>query len=86
MTNVIRLAVLTAALVLAGCTTTYVSPVEVTRFTGDQPQILGSGPIAVRAGPGVETESLELRLNAGIEKGRTNWSASETAVGLRWNP
>ena len=32
------------------------------------------------------TETLELRLNAGIERGRTNWSASETAVGLRWNP
>jgi hypothetical protein len=50
------------AVLLAGCTTTYVSPVEVTRFTGDQPQALGSGPIAVRSGPGASPDSLELGL------------------------
>lgn len=44
---------------LAACTSTYVSPVEVTRFTGDQPALLGSGPIAVRAGPGMDGQSLE---------------------------
>jgi len=60
MRNVVRLSALAAALVLAGCTTTYVSPVEVTRFTGDQPQALGAGPIALRAGPGAEPDSLEL--------------------------
>jgi hypothetical protein len=59
MTNLVRQSALVAALLLAGCTTTYVSPVEVTRFTGDQPQALGSGPIAVRAGPGGEAQSLE---------------------------
>jgi hypothetical protein len=48
-----------AAALLAGCTTTYVSPVEVTRFTGDQPQALGLGPIAVRAGPREQSDSLE---------------------------
>lgn len=53
---------LAAALLLAGCTTTYVSPVEVTRFTGSQPQALGSGPIAVRAGPGAPEGSLELNV------------------------
>jgi len=59
MNNAIRLGTAAAALLLAGCTTTYVSPVEVTRFTGDQPQALGSGPIAVRTGPGAEPDSLE---------------------------
>jgi len=51
-----------SALLLAGCTTTYVSPVEVTRFTGDQPQSLGSGPIAVRSGPGAPADSLEMNV------------------------
>ena len=60
MRNVVRLSAVAAALALVGCTTTYVSPVEVTRFTGDQPQALGSGPIAVRAAPGAEPDSLEL--------------------------
>ncbi len=59
MNNAIRLGFATAALLLAGCTTTYVSPVEVTRFIGDRPQQLGTGPIAVRAGPGAEGGSIE---------------------------
>lgn len=54
-----RLSAIAAAALLAGCTTTYVSPVEVTRFTGDQPQALGAGPIAVRAGPSAQPDSLE---------------------------
>ena len=62
MRNLLRLSAIAAAGLLAGCTTTYVSPVEVTRFTGDQPQALGSGPIAVRAGPGAPEESLELNV------------------------
>jgi hypothetical protein len=45
---------------LAGCATpAYVSPVEVTRFTGDSPASLGSGPIAVVAAPGTPTDSWE---------------------------
>jgi len=42
-----------AALLLSACTTpAYVSPVEVTRFTGSAPAQLGRGPIAVLAAPG----------------------------------
>jgi hypothetical protein len=62
MKTLARLGTIASALLLAGCTTTYVSPVEVTRFTGDRPQVLGSGPIAVRAGPGVAPDSLELNV------------------------
>jgi hypothetical protein len=62
MSTVIRLSAIACAVLLAGCTTTYVSPVEVTRFTGDQPQALGSGPIAVRAAPGAPADSLELNV------------------------
>jgi len=53
---------LTLALVAtaAGCTTpAYVSPVEVTRFTGSAPNLLGSGPIAVRAASGESPDSWE---------------------------
>jgi len=42
-----------AAFALAGCVQTYVSPVSVTRFIGQQPAQLGHGPIAVRAAPGM---------------------------------
>jgi hypothetical protein len=38
-----------AALALAGCVQTVVSPVSVTRFTGSEPARLGEGSIAVRA-------------------------------------
>jgi len=55
----VRLTALATAVLLAGCTTTYVSPVEVTRFTGEQPQALASGPIAIRAGADAEPDSLE---------------------------
>ena len=60
MKSSFRLGAIAAAALLAGCTTTYVSPVEVTRFTGDRPQALGSGPIAVRAAEGALADSLEL--------------------------
>ena len=60
MKTFIHLSAMATALLLAGCTTTYVSPVEVTRFVGEQPHALGSGPIAVRAGPGESQDSLEL--------------------------
>lgn len=53
------LAPLAAALLLAGCAQTYVSPVSVTRFIGQQPALLGHGPIAVRAAPGTPADSLE---------------------------
>src|SRR5688572_14173354 len=62
MQSLFRLSFIASAVLLAGCTTTYVSPVEVTRFTGDRPQALGSGPIAVRAGPGAPADSLELNV------------------------
>lgn len=41
---------LAAAALLAGCTTTYSSPVEVTRFVGQAPAALGQGSIEVRIG------------------------------------
>ena len=62
MQSLLRLGTIASALLLAGCTTTFVSPVEVTRFVGDQPQALGSGPIAVRAGAGASPESLEFEV------------------------
>jgi len=48
-----------ATIFLGACTTTYVSPVEVTRFVGEEPALLGTGPIALRAGPGMDAASLE---------------------------
>lgn len=48
-----------AALLLAGCVQSYVSPVSVTRFLGDSPAQLGQGPIAVRAAPGMPDNPLE---------------------------
>ena len=60
MRTLLRLSALATVVLLSGCTTTYVSPVEVTRFIGDQPQVLGVGPISVRAGPGAPPDSLEL--------------------------
>ncbi len=59
---------LAAAALLGACTTAYVSPVEVTRFVGEEPALLGSGPLAVRAGPGMDAQSLE-------------YSVFQTAVG-----
>lgn len=46
------------ALLLCGCAQTYVSPVSVTRFVGEQPAQLGRGPIAVRAAPGTPADPL----------------------------
>lgn len=53
-----------ATLLAAGCTTpAYVSPVEVTRFTGAAPAQLGRGTIAVVAAPGdTGADSLEFSL------------------------
>lgn len=53
-----------AALLLPACTTpAYVSPVEVTRFTGSAPAQLGQGRIAVVAAPGdTGADSLEFSL------------------------
>jgi|SRR5690606_5726905 len=54
------LTALATVVLLASCATpAYVSPVEVTRFTGGQPALLGTGPIAVRAAPGEEPDSWE---------------------------
>jgi hypothetical protein len=58
----VRASLLAAALgaALAGCTTpAYVSPVQVTRFTGSAPDLLGSGPIAVRAAPGQPADAAD---------------------------
>jgi hypothetical protein len=52
------LAPIAALLLLGGCAQTYVSPVSVTRFVGDQPARLGQGPIAVRIAPGMPTDPL----------------------------
>ncbi|MXO61069.1 DUF4136 domain-containing protein [Altererythrobacter salegens] len=41
-----------AALALAGCVQTVVSPVSVTRFSGSEPARLGDGSISVRAADG----------------------------------
>ena len=60
MKPLFRLGAIASALLLTGCVSTYVSPVEVTRFTGEQPQLLGSGPIAVQPGPKFEAASLEM--------------------------
>jgi hypothetical protein len=59
MKHIVSSAALAFAAVLGGCSTTYVSPVEVTRFVGEEPALLGTGPIAVRAGPGQDAQSLE---------------------------
>jgi len=48
-----------SALLLAGCATAYVSPVEVTRFVGEAPAQLGRGPIAVEAALGEDPGSWE---------------------------
>jgi len=50
---------LAVAAILGGCATTYVSPVDVTRFVGSDPALLGTGPVAVRAGQGMDPQSLE---------------------------
>lgn len=47
------LAPVAAALLLAGCVQTVVSPVSVTRFVGAEPARLGRGPIAVVPAPGM---------------------------------
>ncbi len=53
------LAPLAAALLLAGCTHTYVSPVSVTRFVGAEPTRLGQGRIEVRPAPGEAIDSID---------------------------
>lgn len=60
MTRIALLAALAPAALLGGCATpAYVSPVEVTRFVGNQPDVLGRGPIAVQAAPGTRPDSWE---------------------------
>ena len=54
------LACLATVALLAGCTTpAFVSPVEVTRFTGGSRALLGSGPHGDRAAPGEAPDSWE---------------------------
>lgn len=53
------LPLLAATALLGACATpAYVSPVEVTRFTGAAPQQLGQGTISVAAAPGLDGDSL----------------------------
>ena len=49
--------IIAAAVALTGCAQTYVSPVSVTRFVGEQPAQLGRGPIAVRPAPGTPADA-----------------------------
>lgn len=50
MTHFNKSPLIAAFALLCGCASNYASPVEVTRFVGDQPQLLGSGSIAVSSG------------------------------------
>lgn len=57
------LAILAATALLGGCATpAYVSPVEVTRFTGDAPAYLAQGTIQIVAAPGLDAQSIEFGL------------------------
>ena len=60
MRNHLFLPALAAGLLLTGCATpAYVSPVEVTRFTGQSDQFLGTGTIQIVPAPGLDAESIE---------------------------
>jgi len=57
------LAILATAALLGGCATpAWVSPVEVTRFTGEAPTYLGQGTIQIVATPGLDAQSIEYGL------------------------
>ena len=57
------LAILATAALLGGCATpAWVSPVEVTRFTGEAPTYLGQGTIQIVAAPGLDAQSIEYGL------------------------
>lgn len=54
-----------ACLLTAACTTpAYVSPVQVTRFTGDAPAWLAQGTVEIVAAPGIDANSLEFDIYA----------------------
>lgn len=56
----LAIALASACLLTAGCAhPAYVSPVEITRFTGEAPMALGRGTIAVMPAPGTDTETIE---------------------------
>lgn len=59
MTQLIKSPLIVAIALLCGCASNYASPVEVTRFVGEQPQLLGSGTIAIHTGTGNQASSLE---------------------------
>jgi hypothetical protein len=57
------LAILAVATLLGGCATpAWVSPVQVTRFTGDAPTYLAQGTIQIVAAPGLDAQSIEFGL------------------------
>ncbi len=59
----IPISLIGAGALLAGCTTpAYVSPVEVTRFIGDETAFLAQGTIQIVPAPGIPAESLEYDL------------------------
>jgi hypothetical protein len=75
-----------ATLLAAGCTTpAYVSPVEVTRFTGAAPAQLGRGTIAVVPAPGdTGADSLEFGLYqqaVAAELGRLGYNVVRSGAG-----
>jgi len=74
------LAPFAAALLLAGCTQTFVSPVSVTRFVGEAPARLGQGTIMVRAAPGTPGDTLEFaawRQAVATELARVGYQVAE---------
>jgi hypothetical protein len=59
MRTTLLLPALAACLALSGCATpAYVSPVEVTRFTGQGSDYLGQGTIQIAPAPGLELDSI----------------------------
>ncbi len=56
-------AIVAASLAVAACSTpAFVSPVEVTRFTGDMPEALGQGTISIVPATGTDEQTLEFDL------------------------
>ena len=62
MKRILATAVLACALATGCAHPAYVSPVEVTRFTGAQTDWLAQGTIEIAAAPGVEADSLEFSI------------------------
>jgi hypothetical protein len=60
MTHLIKSPLIAVFALLSACASTYTSPVELTRFVGEQPEMLGKGTITLRAGESAnQADSLE---------------------------